>query len=195
MQPGDEWLRWEYKSLWSLWFTSPELNDGVLITSPGDRVCCQEEFRSPSAAAHLCKEWPTGAWSLNDLVLSRKTGEPQGFSRMCTRVNYHCKSCDWRLPTPCSQLQTDRKSVQEKFWDPAWAEKGKLMRTGDHYGWSCKVGRRLEIPPWENTTSSYFCSIQSTAWAARHCCVPPLAVQSPVLLIQFIPSGTGWDRI
>lgn len=63
---------------------------------------------TPSAAAHLWKWWLGGIWSRIDLVLSRKTGEQQGFSRMCTRMNYHCESCDGRLATPCSQLETEK---------------------------------------------------------------------------------------
>lgn len=69
---------------------------------------------APSGAAYLCKWWLGSTWSLNDLVLSRKTGEQQGFSRMCTRMNYvreilkdiilkddSCESSDGKLATHC----------------------------------------------------------------------------------------------
>lgn len=90
----------------------------------------------------------------------------------------------------------NRESVHEKFWDFKILrnfkfqnfEKGKLMGTGGLCGGSCKVGRKFlhgktPLPP---------ISVQSKVQheQARHCHVPPLAVQSPLLLIQFIPSGT-----
>lgn len=62
------------------------------------------------------------------------------------------------------------------------------MGTGGPCGGSCKVGRKFlhgktPLPP---------ISAQSKVQQeqARHCHVPPLAAQSPLLLIQFIPSGT-----
>lgn len=68
----------------------------------------QEGLRYPQFCSTFMQVVAGGIWSQIDLVLSRKTGEQQGFSRMCARMNYHCESCDGRLATPCSQLETEK---------------------------------------------------------------------------------------